>query len=52
MTGFGKASLQLPTKKNYSRNKITELKGLDLNTRMPSVFLNGIGFYAISFHKN
>jgi uncharacterized protein (TIGR00255 family) len=38
MTGFGKASLQLPTKKITVEVKSLNSKGLDLNTRMPSVF--------------
>ncbi|HPW97077.1 MAG TPA: YicC family protein [Flavobacterium sp.] len=38
MTGFGKASLQLPTKKITVELKSLNSKGLDLNTRMPSVF--------------
>jgi uncharacterized protein (TIGR00255 family) len=38
MTGFGKASLQLPTKKITVEIKSLNSKGLDLNTRMPSVF--------------
>lgn len=38
MTGFGKASLQLPTKKVTVEIKSLNSKGLDLNTRMPSVF--------------
>jgi len=38
MTGFGKASLQLPTKKITIEIKSLNSKGLDLNTRMPSVF--------------
>lgn len=36
MTGFGKASLQLPTKKITVEVKSLNSKGLDLNTRMPS----------------
>jgi uncharacterized protein (TIGR00255 family) len=38
MTGFGKASLQIPTKKITVEIKSLNSKGLDLNTRMPSVF--------------
>ena len=38
MTGFGKATLQLPTKKITVELKSLNSKGLDLNTRMPSVF--------------
>ncbi|WP_445453464.1 YicC/YloC family endoribonuclease [Flavobacterium sp. 25HG05S-40] len=38
MTGFGKASQQLPTKKITVEIKSLNSKGLDLNTRMPSVF--------------
>ncbi len=38
MTGFGKATLQLPTKKITVEIKSLNSKGLDLNTRMPSVF--------------
>jgi uncharacterized protein (TIGR00255 family) len=38
MTGFGKATLQLPTKKITVEVKSLNSKGLDLNTRMPSVF--------------
>jgi len=38
MTGFGKASLQLPTKKITVELKSLNSKGLDLNTRMPSVY--------------
>jgi uncharacterized protein (TIGR00255 family) len=38
MTGFGKASLQLPSKKITVEIKSLNSKGLDLNTRMPSVF--------------
>jgi uncharacterized protein (TIGR00255 family) len=38
MTGFGKASLQLTTKKITVEIKSLNSKGLDLNTRMPSVF--------------
>ena len=38
MTGFGKASLQLPTKKITVEIKSLNSKGLDLNIRMPSVF--------------
>ncbi|WP_396156152.1 YicC/YloC family endoribonuclease [Flavobacterium sp.] len=38
MTGFGKATLQLPTKKISVEIKSLNSKGLDLNTRMPSVF--------------
>jgi len=35
MTGFGKATLQLPTKKITIEIKSLNSKGLDLNTRMP-----------------
>ena len=38
MTGFGKATMQLPTKKITVEIKSLNSKGLDLNTRMPSVF--------------
>lgn len=38
MTGFGKASLQLSTKKITVELKSLNSKGLDLNTRMPSVY--------------
>jgi len=38
MTGFGKASVQLPTKKITVEIKSLNSKGLDLNTRMPSVY--------------
>ena len=38
MTGFGKASLQLSTKKITVEVKSLNSKGLDLNTRMPSIF--------------
>jgi uncharacterized protein (TIGR00255 family) len=38
MTGFGKASLQLPTKKITVEVKSLNRKGLDLNVRMPSVY--------------
>jgi uncharacterized protein (TIGR00255 family) len=38
MTGFGKATMQLPTKKVTVEIKSLNSKGLDLNTRMPSVF--------------
>jgi uncharacterized protein (TIGR00255 family) len=38
MTGFGKASLQLPTKKITIEIKSLNSKGLDLNTRMPSIY--------------
>jgi uncharacterized protein (TIGR00255 family) len=38
MTGFGKATLQLPTKKITVEIKSLNSKGMDLNTRMPSVF--------------
>lgn len=38
MTGFGKASLQLSTKKITVEVKSLNSKGLDLNTRMPSVY--------------
>ncbi|WP_297333368.1 YicC/YloC family endoribonuclease [Flavobacterium sp.] len=38
MTGFGKASMQLPNKKVTVEIKSLNSKGLDLNVRMPSVF--------------
>lgn len=38
MTGFGKATLQLATKKITVEIKSLNSKGLDLNTRMPSVY--------------
>ena len=38
MTGFGKASLQLPTKKITVEVKSLNSKGLDLNVRMPSSY--------------
>lgn len=38
MTGFGKASLQLPNKKITVEIKSLNSKGLDLNVRMPSAF--------------
>lgn len=38
MTGFGKASLQLPTKKVTVEIKSLNSKGLDLSVRMPSAF--------------
>lgn len=38
MTGFGKASLQLPTKKITVEIKSLNSKGLDLSVRMPSIF--------------
>ena len=38
MTGFGKASMQLPTKKITVEIKSLNSKGLDLNVRMPSVY--------------
>lgn len=38
MTGFGKASLQLPTKKITVEIKSLNSKGLDLNVRMPSIY--------------
>ncbi len=38
MTGFGKASLQLPTKKITVEVKSLNSKGLDLNVRMPSAY--------------
>ncbi|BCY27723.1 YicC/YloC family endoribonuclease [Flavobacterium okayamense] len=38
MTGFGKASKQLPTKKITVEIKSLNSKGLDLNVRMPSAF--------------
>lgn len=38
MTGFGKASLQLPSKKITVEAKSLNSKGLDLNVRMPSLY--------------
>ncbi|OYQ31843.1 YicC family protein [Flavobacterium cyanobacteriorum] len=38
MTGFGKASLQLPSKKITVEIKSLNSKGLDLSVRMPSAF--------------
>jgi uncharacterized protein (TIGR00255 family) len=38
MTGFGKASMQLSTKKITVEVKSLNSKGLDLNTRVPSVY--------------
>ena len=38
MTGFGKATLQLPTKKITVEAKSLNSKGLDLNVRIPSVY--------------
>jgi len=38
MTGFGKASLQLPSKKITVEIKSLNSKGLDLNTRMSSIY--------------
>jgi uncharacterized protein (TIGR00255 family) len=38
MTGFGKASLQLPNKKITIEVKSLNSKGLDLNVRMPSLY--------------
>jgi uncharacterized protein (TIGR00255 family) len=38
MTGFGKATLQLPNKKVTVEVKSLNSKGLDLNVRMPSVY--------------
>jgi uncharacterized protein (TIGR00255 family) len=38
MTGFGKATLQLATKKVTIEIKSLNSKGLDLNTRMPSIY--------------
>ncbi|MCL9808268.1 YicC/YloC family endoribonuclease [Flavobacterium luminosum] len=38
MTGFGKASIQLATKKITVELKSLNSKGLDLNVRMPSVY--------------
>jgi uncharacterized protein (TIGR00255 family) len=38
MTGYGKANLQLPTKKITVEVKSLNSKGLDLNTRIPSVY--------------
>lgn len=38
MTGFGKATLQLPTKKITVETKSLNSKGLDLNVRMPSLY--------------
>jgi hypothetical protein len=42
MTGFGKATIQLPTKKITVEVKSLNSKGLDLNVRMPSLPRNGI----------
>jgi uncharacterized protein (TIGR00255 family) len=44
MTGFGKATIQLPTKKITVEIKSLNSKGLDLNVRMPSLPRNGIRF--------
>ncbi len=38
MTGFGKATVQLPTKKITVEVKSLNSKGLDLNVRMPSLY--------------
>ena len=38
MTGFGKATLQLETKKISVEVKSLNSKGLDLNTRLPSTY--------------
>lgn len=38
MTGFGKATLQLPAKKITVEIKSLNSKGLDLNTRLPQVY--------------
>jgi uncharacterized protein (TIGR00255 family) len=38
MTGFGKATLQMPTKKITVEVKSLNSKGLDVNVRMPSSF--------------
>jgi uncharacterized protein (TIGR00255 family) len=38
MTGFGKATMQLPNKKITVELKSLNSKGLDLNTRLPSVY--------------
>ena len=38
MTGFGKAFLQLPTKKITVEIKSLNGKGLDLSCRMPSAY--------------
>ncbi len=38
MTGFGKATMQLPTKKVTVEIKSLNSKGLDLNVRMPSAY--------------
>ena len=38
MTGFGKASMQLPTKKITVEIKSLNSKGLDLNVRLPQVY--------------
>ncbi len=38
MTGFGKATLQLPSKKITIEVKSLNSKGLDLNVRMPSLY--------------
>lgn len=38
MTGFGKATIQLPTKKITVEIKSLNSKGLDLNVRMPSLY--------------
>jgi uncharacterized protein YicC (UPF0701 family) len=37
MTGFGKATIQLPTKKTVEIKSLNS-KGLDLNVRMPSLY--------------
>src|SRR5574343_590392 len=38
ITGFGKASLKIPTKKITVEVKSLNSKGLDLNVRMPSIY--------------
>ncbi len=38
MTGFGKATLQLPSKKITVEVKSLNSKGMDLNVRMPSIY--------------
>lgn len=38
MTGFGKATMQLPNKKITVEVKSLNSKGLDLNVRIPSVY--------------
>jgi len=58
MTGFGKATLQLPTKKITVEVKSLNSKGLDLSVRMPFVsvdmdfgFRNEVSF-ALDERKN